>query len=477
MAADERKELDEETIRKRKKVKKTIKRIVWIAIILGVIAILVVMNNLKPAEKKEVKTSTISKRDISTTVSAAGTIKAKDSFNVTGNLLGMKVKSICVSEGQQVSKGDVICIFDTTELEKQLSDAKSNLSTTRREVEDNRKQINDAAKTTRDNQISELERQLADLKRRRDEANTVENINTVSNDIETNTTNSVIENIITNPVSYDTQIERLESQIDSLRAQDTNVVSSSNNVAISLQESSIENIEKQIANATVTSPADGTVTQISVKEGETYLAGSIAKVEGLENFVVEAEIDEYDIPDVKLGQQVEIRTDATKEEILKGVVSYTAITATNNSSILGDITGESSLSSLTGSSKTPTYKVDISLEGKNERLRLGMSAKVKIIINEKKNVLSIPFDCIEERDDKTKYITVIEKSIEKDKSGEEKEIEKERQITVTTGIEGTYYTEIISNEIREGMTVKVPSRTSSSSLQQIMDVLGSSTGM
>ena len=45
-----------------------------------------------------------------------------------------------------------------------------------------------------------------------------------------------------------------------------------------------------------------------VKKGDLYSGSAIAVVEGCNEFIIEAEIDEYDIPDVEVGMKVLIKT-------------------------------------------------------------------------------------------------------------------------------------------------------------------------
>ena len=84
------------------------------------------------------------------------------------------------------------------------------------------------------------------------------------------------------------------------------------------QENQVETYEKQLEKGILTSPINGTVTAVNVKEGDTYGGGVIVTIQDCEDFIVEAEIDEYDISDIKEGMKVLFKTDATREEQLEG---------------------------------------------------------------------------------------------------------------------------------------------------------------
>ena len=124
---------------------------------------------------------------------------------------------------------------------------------------------------------------------------------------------------------------------------------------------------------------------------------------------------------------------------------------------------------------------------KDERLRLGMNAKLNIIMDTHKDVLAVPYDAIEQKDEGSTYIRVVDKSVparpDEDKKnevlgiqvfgtdGKEKDIgvadgkedaaatnilpDNVKEIPVQVGIEGDFYTEVISPDIKEGMTVLI----------------------
>ena len=84
-----------------------------------------------------------------------------------------------------------------------------------------------------------------------------------------------------------------------------------------------------------------------------------------------------------------------------------------------------------------------------------MTASVSIALEESKGALAVPYDCVQTDANGDSVIYV-------DDNGEKKEIK------VTTGIETDYYTEVISGELSEGMTVYL-----STPLQQSRDKSGS----
>lgn len=161
--------------------------------------------------------------------------------------------------------------------------------------------------------------------------------------------------------------------------------------------------------------------------------------------------------------KVLIKTDATRDEELEGKVIYTAISATNSAIASTAMTGAST--TMTGSGAT--YTVKISLDTPNERLRLGMNAKLSIITEMKENVWTVPYTSVYTREDGTKYIEIA-----KNETGEEKE-----ELDVKTGIEGTYYIEIISDKLKDGMKVVLPPVDAGSSIENLIEMMGADAGI
>ena len=551
---------------KERKLKKKIRNIAIIAVVIVIIGIVLSNNGSNKQTTTKMNIEELKKRTITNTISSSGTIKAENSKSVTSSSVGLKVKTINVKEGEEVVKGDLICTFDTTDLQRRLKEAEASLSQTKSEInnaissanqdeqiETMQKQVENAKttydeanktlETTKETQ-KEAEKELNEYQKTYDEAKSkydevknetqektkaveiaqneydAENLKpegekdnakllelqaklqkakselaTSKNDliqaeaefrpIETkyNTLKTKLDDANNRVEAAQTALDTAKTTYDNLNTSLQNLkrVSSENNISNSnivssstaVQQAQIDSLKDQINNARVTSPANGTVTSINVKEGDTYLGSVIAKVEGIQSFIVEAEITEYDIPDIKLGQKVKIKTDATRDVELDGEVIYVATTATENSSTIGDLTGLSATSLVSGS-KGATFKIQVSIDTANDRLRIGMTSRINIVTENKENVWAVPYDAVQEKEDGTKFIEVL---IEQDNKDKKQEGIQKQEIIVTTGIGGNYYQEIISDELKEGMKIIIPEREANSSLQQIIETMGACAGI
>ena len=175
-------------------------------------------------------------------------------------------------------------------------------------------------------------------------------------------------------------------------------------------------VEAALAKTTVTSPENGVVTAISVREGAVVTEGMpLAVIATAGGMRVRAKVDETDIARVRVGQRATFSTDAILDEEFFGVVSEIAPQAVYDSI-------------------TPGFHVLIDIEDPGEDLRAGMSADVEIATYSNENALVVPIQAIVQRDGEETVFVVDEAD------------SKARQAQVVTGL-----TDAIDVEILEGI--------------------------
>ncbi|MBR6148508.1 MAG: HlyD family efflux transporter periplasmic adaptor subunit [Lachnospiraceae bacterium] len=113
-------------------VKKHKKAVIIIAIV-AVVAVLAIKiaktvkdaANLMAGMQSSASTEKIEERDIVNSVSATGTIVAVENRTYSTSVTGVKVKEVNVKVGDTVNPGDILCVLDEEDFEKQLADAKT----------------------------------------------------------------------------------------------------------------------------------------------------------------------------------------------------------------------------------------------------------------------------------------------------------------------------------------------------------------
>lgn len=437
----------------------------------------------------------VTKRTIANSISANGTVEAANTENVTGGSYGMKVETVHVELGDVVAAGDIICVFNTDDLDDQIKTAEDNLADAKKEKQEQLaeydEQIADQkASNTEDlaeakEDLAEAEAKLAAEKEElakweKKYADGVANDSlSISEELELVSTINAQKSTVD---SAQSRVDTYKSRVESLEDADTsNLEDAKDNYAeqmdstIESYEERLESLNEQKEDSTIRAGIAGVITALNVTEGASFNGGTIASIEGVDRFIVEAQVEEYDVADVAVGMKVLVKTDATRDVELEGVITYVAPRATNSGS--SSMSGLSSLmggsmdtSSLTGGSGSATYLVEIELKEQNDRLRLGMNAKTSIITEESTDVWSVPYDAVFTRADGTTYVQEI---TGKDEDGNY--VTKELEVKV--GLQGTYYVEIISDKVSETTEIFVPDAQGNSSIEELLNMMGAGAGI
>ncbi len=247
-------------------------------------------------------------------------------------------------------------------------------------------------------------------------------------------------------------------------------------------EAEIAKLKEKLENGQVIATMDGTVTAVNVTAGQAYSGSDGVVLDNLSKMKVSADIDEAHIADLQVGTKVRVKTDSTGTTELTGAVTFTSPTPTketsNNTNSANGST--SSTSSNNQNTKTrATYKVEVTLDEPNDRLRIGMTATIDFIVASAQNVIAVPSTCLVDDGYGNYFVNVISSGTEENAAGSESaggSIWEDStgagfnqtaenvgaaggdgsadgavtQVMVTTGVAGDYYTEITSGNIREG---------------------------
>ncbi|MSQ27985.1 MAG: HlyD family efflux transporter periplasmic adaptor subunit [Dehalococcoidia bacterium] len=137
------------------------------------------------------------------------------------------------------------------------------------------------------------------------------------------------------------------------------------------EDASVALIEDQVTQATVPlrAPVSGTVTRVDVREGENLIQGGVmAGIHRLDQLEVVLEVEETQVASVAVGQQVQLKFASLGE-------SVTAVVTEIAQEPLPPELG------VTESTKrVRKYAVKVPLPRPDERLRLGMAVRGKIIV-------------------------------------------------------------------------------------------------
>jgi HlyD family secretion protein len=269
------------------------------------------------AAEVPVNTATVTKGDIVVNVSGAGSVTATETGKVKTKTAGT-VAEVLVEEGDLVKKGQTLITFEGEDLSNNLKQEQTSLTSLEADLQDKQEQYKKLAVA------GASEDELASAKRSIEKAKT----------------------------DITAQIEKIASVQEDMIPPDP-----------------------------LTAPIDGTVTTVNISSGEKAMDGSeLIDITDYANLSVIVQVDELDIPTVKLGMPATISLDALPDTEFKGSVTKIAKEGTVSNGV-------------------SLFDVTVGLTS-SEGALVGMSAEVSVTTAEKKEVLTVPIEAVQERNGK-----------------------------------------------------------------------------
>ena len=291
---------------------------IWLIIlgiaVLAIAAILIIKASKSANKELVIRTHVVGEYTVENTVTATGTIQPVETVEV-GTQVSGKVEKIYVDFNDVVKKGDLLAELDKQTLNQSVSRAKASLTSAESQL--NYSKLN-----------YERTKQLYEA------------------------------NAATLAAYQDAQNSYTQAQMSKKNAQ-----------------ASYDQALVDLAYAEIYSPIDGIVLDRAVEVGQTVAASFstptlFTLANDLTKMQVEADVDEADIGQVKVGQRVTFTVDAYMEDSFEGTVSQIRMKPTTTSNVV-------------------TYTVIIDAPNPDQKLFPGMTASVTIVTEEQTG-LAVP---------------------------------------------------------------------------------------
>ena len=314
-------------------------------------AALVAVNLLfQRSDAAEVDVESIGRRDLVAIVSAPGTIQPQLSVDMSASTMG-RVTRLAVDEGERVAAGQFLLQIDPENLRAIVNRGEASLEAAASAHE----QAQVAVETARVN----LEVAREKLERQAD----LWSLKLVSREV------------------YEQAVADVELRETELKAREVEVNGASQRI---LQErATLESARYDLTQVTITSPIDGIVTRRNIEEGETVVIGTmnnpgtvLLTIADFSVLEAEIEVDETDIPTIRLGQPVEITIDA-----LPGRVHTGRVTEIGNSPIQ---------QAAAGAQEATNFLVVAVVDGDVPGVRPGFTSTAEITTATRTGALAVP---------------------------------------------------------------------------------------
>ena len=423
--------------------KPTKKKIAVVVILLVVVVGIAFASSISAKAKSihnNVSYSTLKKTTLQDSISVTGTVQSDDSTNVYTTLT-LPVEKINVDVGDKVKKGDVLAVLDTSSLQKDLeqqqyttkdandsaslslqkaqsdysnavylynNDLDNGVLTAKSQANSAKSALDAETSTWQYDQFQYQNGQLSkmDLDMEQTKYNKAKSDYDAANKSLTAAQNAAQQTLKTAKNAYDVAVAKYADKS---------------------QQVGLEKLEKNLQDATIVAPVDGTVTVKNASVG-VVPTGILFKVENTGNLIVNTEVKELDTAKLKPGDKVSITSDATGSTQIPGVVDSVAPAATQTTQGTGDV----------------TFAAKIKVTGANPNLKIGMKAKMNIVMEERPNVYVVSYDALISNSDGSSSVMVAEQA-----GG----IWKAKLVPVKTGMETDVSVEISGSGLADGVKV------------------------
>ena len=298
----------------------------------------------------EVDAEPIQRRDLQALVSASGTIQPQLSVDISASVMG-RVTRLSVNEGDRVTAGQFLLQIDPESLQSSVDRGEASLEASASAQEQARVTVASA----------EVSLQLArdHLERQRE----LWELRLISREVYEQAASDV-ELRETERDAREVEVRTAEQRIRQERAM-------------------LDSARYDLSQVTLVAPMDGIVTRRNIEEGETVVVGTmnnpgtvLLTIADFGILEAELEVDETDIPDVRLGQETVIEINALPNRSYRGKV-----TEIGNSPI--QATGQNA-------SQATNFKVVVTLDDDVPDVRPGFTCTADITTAVRAATVAVP---------------------------------------------------------------------------------------
>jgi HlyD family secretion protein len=307
-----------------------------------------------------VTVETIRTRDLEAVVSASGKIQPKRFVNISADTSG-RVVDLAVNEGDRVTVGQFLMQIDPRTLRTRVESGQAALQANQAGLE----QARQAVETARV-QLTVAEQNFARQQQLwKQQLTPRETLERTENELRIAQSN----------------LSEREKQV---RTQE---------VRLGQDRAQLASAQFDLSKVRIESPISGIVTRRNIQEGETAVVGTmnnagtvLLTVADMSVIQAEVEVDETNIPNVKLGQAAKITIDAIPDRTFKGHV-----TEIGNSPI--QATGQAA-----SNQQATNFKVVVVLDEDVPDIRPGFTCTADITTATRKNVVAVPIPAVAVRE-------------------------------------------------------------------------------
>lgn len=443
-------------------------KVITISLILlvGILMALVYLKSKNKPKGIAIKVEKAERRTIKETVSASGRIFPEKEVKISSDVSG-EIVELFIAEGDSVQMGQVLAKINPDSYVSAVERGKASVSGAKAQLA--------ISKSQKESSVAQKEQIASQLKN-------AERI------LERN--KKLMADGIISQADYDLALANVENLRANLRAAEANIRSAEqsikgNQYSIESAEASLKELQFSLSRTTITAPASGIISSLSVEQGERVVGTmqmtgtEMMRIANLNSMEVQVDVSENDIIKVSIGDRVEIEVDAYLDKVVEGTVTEIANSASNIGGIGSALNTDQVTNFIVKIRINPESYQDLIKPGMQYPFRPGMSASVDIFTNEVKDVITVPIQSVTAREEKDEDDKPKKVDTNKDQKEEDKEFKEVvfvyaadtvAMVEVKTGIQDDEYIEILSGIADSTEVVSGPYSAISDKLEDGKDV-------
>ncbi len=331
------------------------------------------------------RTATVTRGPLTAAVSATGTLNAVITVQVGSQVSG-QIKELFADFNSQVQKDQVIALIDPDTFEAKLNQTKAQVEAARASVLNQEAAVE---KTRADLENARAALAAARAQSAKSQVTVVDSRRTLGRNRDLRQRGLIAQaDEDTAQAAYDSAVAQYEASKAQEEAQLSAVRAAE--AQLKVADAMLQNAQAQVAqneaaqrqaqvdldHTYIRAPVDGVVVGRNVDVGQTVAASLQAPTlftiaQDLRNMQVDSNVDEADVGRVKVGQSVTFTVDSFPGRTFTGEV----VQIRKAPLVVQNVV---------------TYDVVVSAKNPDQRLLPGMTANVRIVIEEKENVLQVP---------------------------------------------------------------------------------------
>jgi HlyD family secretion protein len=216
-------------------------------------------------------------------------------------------------------------------------------------------------------------------------------------------------------------VSLLQAQLDEAEREYERIKDGPDPDDIAVAEARVAAAQATVNQAFIEAPFDGEITVVAVKPGDQVQPGTLAfRVDDLSHLLVDIDVSEVDINQIREGQQVTMSFDAIQATEYHGEVIEVAMVGDNIAGVV-------------------SFTVTVELNDPDEKVRPGMTSAVNIVIEQIDEALLIPNRAVRVVEGERVVYILQEGQLE--------------PVQVTLGASSDLYSEVVDGELNAGDTV------------------------